>query len=147
MNTQMNSFTLFAVGNLVRPPERVFHGTKVFARFCLVWSDYLVSLDDPEVEKCVVSSVWFNAFDEIAAELLENADKGDQLIVEALISSYDTIDKIGNVGEKYQATSFVVTGFRYGAKKRGGDPGPSTVRHRLPDTPPQTEEMIEAVAA
>lgn len=135
MTGQMNSFTLFAVGNLARPPERVFHGTKVFARFCLVGSDYLVTLDNPDVEKCVVSSVWFYAFDEIAADLLENADKGDQLIVEALISSFDKID---GAGEKYQGTTFTVTGFRYGAKKRGGDRGPSTVRQRLPDTPPQT---------
>ena len=144
MNGQMNSFTLFAVGNVARPPEQVAQGTTAFVRFCLVGNDYVAPIDEPYVEKCVVSSVWFNAFDEIAADLLANANKGDQLIVEAMVSSFDKID---GAGEKHHATTFIVTGFRYGAKKRGGDPGPSAVRCRPPDAPPQTDEMTEAVAA
>ena len=143
MTGHMNSFTLFAVGNLARPPERVAEGDTVFARFCLVGNDYIPT-DDPNVDKCVASSIWFNAFNHIALDLLENANKGDQLIVEALVSSIDRIDK---TGEKYGATTFIVTGFRYGAKKRGGDSGPSVARRRRPDAPPQTDEMTEAVAA
>lgn len=144
MNGQMNSFTLFAVGNLARPPEQVAQGTTAFVRFCLVGSDYVASLEDPDVEKCIVNSIWFNAFGDIATDLLKNATKGDQLIVEAMVSSFDKID---GAGEKHHATSFSVTGFRYGAKKRGGDPGPSAVRRRPSDNPPQTEGMTEAVAA
>ena len=85
-----------------------------------------------------------HAFDEIAADLLENANKGDQHIVEAMVSSFDKTD---GAGEKYHATTFIVSGFRYGAKKRGGDSGPSVARRRPPDAPPQTEEMTDAVAA
>lgn len=136
----MNSFTLHAVGNLARNPELCAQGDVAFVRFCLVGEDYV---ETDTGTKCLVSTVWFHAFDEFAVELRDGAQKGDQLIVEARVSATMRTDK---VGEHYCDTTFIVTGFKYGARKGGGGKASAAVRRR-PQNPPDgaTEERAIAV--
>jgi single-strand DNA-binding protein len=110
----MNSFTLFAVGNLARNPELTVKGDTTYARFCLIGNDF-VARDEAGKTREVVTSLWFVAFDRLGEAIARHARKGDQLIVEAYVRSNQWTDR---QGEKQYDHSFVVQGFRFGAPGR-----------------------------
>src|SRR5581483_3912771 len=112
----MNSFTLIGVGNLARNPEVTAKGNVAYVRFCLVGNDHAEPDDEVDHPHEVVTTAWFMAFDVIADDIARNARKGDQLIVTARIRPYIHTDK---QGEKRCENVFVITGFKYGSKKRG----------------------------
>ena len=107
----MNSFTLTAVGNLVRNPELVAKNGTSYTRFCLVGNDY-AGKDEEGAAREVVTSLWFVAFGPLGEALARNARKGDQLFVEARVRANNWTDK---QGEKQYDHSFVAEGFRFGA--------------------------------
>jgi single-strand DNA-binding protein len=107
----MNSFTLFAVGNLARNPELVPKGDSSYTKLVLVGNDY-AGKDEEGAPREFVTSVWFVAFGSMGEILARTARKGDQLILEAQIRANNWTDK---QGEKQYDHSFVVTGFRFGA--------------------------------
>lgn len=133
----MNSFKLTAVANLARNPELSVKGEVTFARFCLVGNDELAACGvNPSQE--VVTSLWFLAFGDIATAIARTARKGDQLILEANVIAAHWINK---QREQQHGTVFVVTGFRFGARR--GQPGsPVTCRSAPADHP-----LIDAALA
>jgi single-strand DNA-binding protein len=110
----MNSFTLFAVGNLARNPELTVKGDTTYARFCLIGND-CAARDEAGKPREVVTSLWFVAFGHLGEAIARHARKGDQLIVEAYVRSNQWTDR---QGEKQYEHSFVVQGFRFGAPGR-----------------------------
>jgi single-stranded DNA-binding protein len=137
----VNSFSVRAVGNLARNPEVLAKGNLAYVRFCLVGSDYAEPDDMDEHARAVVTSIWFIAFDKIADDLVKNARKGDQLILEARVRAACRTGRDGT----YQCENvFIVTGFRYGAKKGGPGAVGVAVSCRTPSSPTQPAE--EAVA-
>ena len=126
----MNSFKLTAIGDLARNPELITEGDITFARFCLVGWDEL-SESEYGGPRETVTSLWFIAFSEIATAIAGNAGKGDQLFLEARVVAHQWIDCQGN---KQLGHTFIVTGFRFGAK-RGGLGSPVAHRSSPPDTP------------
>ena len=123
----MNSFKLTAVANLARNPELSTKGEVTFARFCLFGNDEV--FEGPSQE--VVTSLWFLAFGEIATAIAQHARKGDQLILEARVITTHWVNK---QRERQHGTVFIVTGFRFGARR--GEPGsPVTCRSSPPDRP------------
>lgn len=135
----MNSFTLHAVGHLVRNPEVITKGDLSYVTFGLIGADYCGESDGMVRE--MHYTVWFLAYNEIAVELLSNVRKGDQLILQARPR---TVCKIESDGTNRYEVDFVVTGFRYGAKKGGDDPE-SMERSRTP--PPIMPPSMQAMAA
>jgi single-strand DNA-binding protein len=127
----MNSFKLTAVGDLARNPELVTKGNITFARFCLVGRDEL-SESEYGGPRETVTSLWFLAFSEIATAIATNAGKGDQLFLEARVVAHQWTD---DQGDKQRGHTFIVTGFRFGAK-RGGPGSPVARRRAPPDTSP-----------
>jgi single-strand DNA-binding protein len=125
----VNSFKLTAIGDLARNPELITKGDITFARFCLVgWDELSESESGGPRER--VTSLWFLAFSEIATAIADNAGKGDQLFLEARVVAHQWTD---NQGDNQLGHTFIVTGFRFGAK-RGGSP---VARRRAPpDTSP-----------
>jgi single-strand DNA-binding protein len=111
----MNSFKVFAVGNLARNPELVAKSDMLYTRFCLVGNDY-AGRDEEGAAREIVTSLWFVAFGPLGEAVARNALKGDQLIVEARIRSNNWTDP---QGEKQYDHSFIVESFRFGA------PGPA----------------------
>jgi single-strand DNA-binding protein len=107
----MNSFTLFAIGNLARNPELVAKGDISYTRFMLVGNDYARRDEEGETRE-FVTTLWFVAFGPLGETLARNARKGDQLIVEAQVRANNWTDK---QGEKQYDHTFVVAGFRFGA--------------------------------
>ena len=107
----MNSFNLFAVGNLARDPEFVTKGEVAYARFCLVGNDY-AGRDEDGAPRESVTSVWFVAFGALGEAIARNARVGDQLIVAARIRANNWTDP---AGERQYDHSFIVEGFRFGA--------------------------------
>lgn len=107
----MNSFTLHAVGNLSRDPERLVRGELACTRFCLIGNDF-AGKDEEGAAREVVTSVWFTAFGALGEAIARHSRKGDQLIVQARVRTGQYIDKHG---EKQVEHSFVVQGFRFGA--------------------------------
>jgi len=110
----MNSFKVFAVGNLARNPELVASGSSLRTRLCLVGNDY-IGRDEEGESREVVTSLWFTAFGVLGEALARNCRKGDQVILEARIESNTWTDK---EGKDHYDHSFVVTGFRFGAPGR-----------------------------
>jgi single-stranded DNA-binding protein len=133
----MNSFRLTAVGNLARNPELSIKGDITFARFCLVGNDE-VAESERDGPREVVTSLWFLAFGDIATTIAEGSRKGDQLILEARVIANHWTDK---QGERQHGHTFIVTGFRFGAR-RGERGSPISVRPDAPDKP-----LIDAVEA
>ena len=117
----MNSFTLTAIGNLARNPELCARGDSTFARFCLVGDDEVPEGPEGRQSREVVTSLWFFAFGDIAAEIACQARKGDQLILEAKVVAHNWAER----GHEQHGCTFLVTGFRFGAK-RGGGPAASS---------------------
>ena len=113
----MNSFTFIGIGNLARNPEITAKGDVAYVRFCLIGKDHAEPDEEVGHAREVVNSVWFLAFDEIADTIATYARKGDQLIVTARIRSHIST---GNDAGKYCGTVFIVTGFRFGAKRGPG---------------------------
>ena len=136
----MNSFTLTAVGNLARDPERIDKGDLQCTRFCLVGNDY-IGKDEEGAAREVVTTLWFVAFGPVAETLARNARKGDQLFVEARIRSNNWTDK---QGEKKYDHSFIVQGFRFGAPGKAKREELEARREEL-DT--EREEDTESLAA
>ena len=107
----MNSFTVTAVGNLAKNPELAVKGDTSYTRFCLVGNDY-AGKDEHGNNREAVTSVWFVAFETLGETIARNARKGDQLILQAHMSSNIWTDK---EGERQYDHSFVVENFRFGA--------------------------------
>jgi single-strand DNA-binding protein len=103
----MNSFTLFAIGNLADDPIK---GTKGECRFALIGNDY--AGQDREDQK---TSIRFVAFDGLGEAIAKNARKGDQLILEARIRANNWKDESNEMHYDY---SFIVESFRFGAPGR-----------------------------
>jgi single-stranded DNA-binding protein len=133
----MNSFRLTAVGDLGRNPELSIKGDITFARFCLVGNDE-VSEGERDGPREAVTSIWFLAFDDIATTIAEGSRKGAQLILEARVIANHWTDE---QGERRHGHTFIVTGFRFGAR-RGERGSPISVRPDAPDKP-----LIDAVEA
>ncbi len=126
----MNSFKLTAVANLARNPELSTKGEVTFARFCLVGNDDVIEGGEGP-SPGVVTSLWFLAFGDIATAIAQHARKGDQIILEARVMTSHWINK---QRERQHGTIFIVTGFRFGARR--GEPGsPVTCRSSPPDRP------------
>ena len=137
----MNSFKLTAVGNLARNPELSAKGDVAFARFCLIGNDEVAEGED-RGPRNVVTSLWFFAYGDIAVEIARKARKGDQLILEARVVPSSWTDK---PGEKQHGSSFIVTGFRFGARRP--DPGaPAASPHCLPPDTPRPHPALAEVA-
>src|SRR5580658_9053278 len=107
----MNSFEVYAVGNLSKNPELVSKGDTSYSRFCLIGNDY-AGRDDDGNSREVVTSLWFVAFGNLGETIAHNARKGDQLILKARIRSNNWTDE---QGEKQYDHSYVVESFRFGA--------------------------------
>ena len=133
----MNCFKLTAVANLARNPELSTKGEVTFARFCLFGNDEVVEGGEGPSQE-VVTSLWFLAFGEIATAIAQHARKGDQLILEARVITTHWINK---QRERQHGTVFIVTGFRFGAR-RGAPGSPVTCRSAPPDGP-----LIDAALA
>lgn len=127
----MNSFKLTAVGTLARNPELGTAGDATFARFCLVGNDE-IGEGEQDGPRHIATSLWFFAFGDIASTIAHNAGKGDQLILEAKVVANQWTDQ---GGEKQLGHTFIVTGFKFGAR-RGGRGSPSAARPGVPDKPP-----------
>ena len=126
----MNCFKLTAVGNLARNPELGTTGDATFARFCLVGNDEIEE-GEQTGPRHVTTSLWFFAFGDIALTIARHAGKGDQLILEARVVANQWTDQ---GGEKQLGHTFIVTGFKFGAR-RGGHGSPTTSRPGIPDKP------------
>lgn len=134
----MNSFTLRAVGTLARNPEVGPSEDVAAARFCLIGHD--CPKDKRRTPREISTSIWFLAFDGIATSILQNARKGDQLIVEARPRAQYKIDSDGS---RRQEVDFILTGFKYGATKGGPGSAGAAVSGRTPSSPtPPAEEAV-----
>ncbi|HTW73694.1 MAG TPA: single-stranded DNA-binding protein [Steroidobacteraceae bacterium] len=110
----MDSFKMWAIGNLAKTPELDTRGERSYTRFCLIGNDY-AGKDEGGSPREVVTSLWFVAFGPLGEAIAKNARTGDQLIVEAKVRANNWTDK---QGEKQYDHSFVVEGFRFGAPGR-----------------------------
>ncbi len=113
----MNSFILRAVGVLARNPELLTTGDITYARFCLVGDDTL-SEGETDGPRQVVTSLWFIAFGRTGECIAHHANRGDQLILEARICPCHWTDR---QGERQHDPTFVVMGFRFGARRGDAD--------------------------
>lgn len=138
----MNSFTLIGVGNLARNPEVTAKGDVAYVRFCLVGVDHAEADEEVRHTRHVVTSTWFLAFDGIADDIATHARKGDQLIVTARVRPHAWISK---EGENQSENVYIVTGFRYGAKKGGPGAADAAISCGTPSPPPQPEEAAVAM--
>ncbi len=112
---RMSSFSFRAIGYLARNPELVVTDGIPYCRFCLKSEDYTED-DDQGQFTVTFQSVWFVATHLIGAAIADSARKGDQLFVEGKIRRHHWTAKGGN-----ENSTFVVTGFRFGARR--GSPG------------------------
>jgi single-stranded DNA-binding protein len=139
----MNSFILRAVGNLARSPEVTAKGDVAYVRFCLVGTDHAEPDEEVDRSRDVATSLWFMAFDEIADKIVRGSHKGDQLIVEARVRPRIWVDK---QGEKHCENVFIVTGFRFGAKRGPGAVAASALEP-TPRNPAQPDTEALAIAS
>jgi single-stranded DNA-binding protein len=107
----VNSFTLHAVGNLSRDPEQLVRGGKTYTRICLVGNDYIAHEAEGGPRE-IVTTLWLAAFGTVGEVIARNSRKGDQLILEARVSSL--VDR----NTERVDTTFIVTGFRFGSPGR-----------------------------
>jgi single-strand DNA-binding protein len=107
----MNSFTLFAVGNLAKDPELMSKGETAYTQFCLMGNDYAGKDSRGNVRE-LATSLYFVAFDNLGEAIAKNARIGDQLIIQAQVRANNWTDK---EGERHYDHTFVVQNFRFGA--------------------------------
>jgi single-stranded DNA-binding protein len=143
---RMSSFAVVGIGYLARNPEVVSTDRGTFCRFCLTCEDYTEE-DEQGRYTVIVQSVWFVATHLIGAAIADRARKGDQLFVEGKIRRHHwTANGSDNA-------TFVVTGFRFGARK-GSLGAPSTTAssharafdrrvHRTKDLPAEIAKRIQ----
>lgn len=110
----MNSFTLTAVGNLARDPERSAHTENGFTRICLVGNDP-AGRDAQGNPRETVTSLWLVAFGRLGEILATRTRKGDQLVLQAQMRSNEWT---GKDGSRQHDHSFVIQHFRFGAPGR-----------------------------
>jgi single-stranded DNA-binding protein len=134
---RMSSFSVSAIGHLARNPEfrLTEHGS--YCRFCLTSQDHT---EDDEEGECsvVIQSVWFVATHLIGAAIADSARKGDQLFVEGKIRKNHWTAK-----GRDEDTTFVVTGFRFGARGGPGTEGAAAFG-RAPGLPAHSAYEEEA---
>lgn len=131
---RMSSFSFGAIGQLARNPELVVTEEGTYCRFCLTSEDY--SEDDEQGGfRVVVQSIWFVATHVIGTAIADSARKGDQLFVEGKIRGHHWTAKGRN-----EDTTFVATGFRFGAKKGGSGAAGATAFSQAPISPAQPAE-------
>ena len=103
----MNSFNLFAVGQVGKDPEIEGEGDRRFTKFALIGNDF-----NGTGKEQIVTNVFFVAFNGIAEAIAKHVRRGDQLIIEAQMRSNTWID---NSDRKHFDYSFIVQGFKFGA--------------------------------
>ena len=138
---QMSSFSVGAIGYLARNPEVLVAAEGTYCRFCLTSED---STEDDEHGRFAVAvqSIWFVAPHMIGAAIADSARKGDQLFVAGKIRKHHWTAKGRN-----EDLTFVVTGFRIGARKGGPGAAGATAFGRAPISPVQPAEEVAAMAA
>lgn len=115
-----------AIGYLARTPERVVTEAGSYCRFCLTSEDY--TEDDGQARfTLVVQTIWFVATHLVGAAIADSAHKGDQLFVEGKIRR-----KHWTAKGRDEETTLVVTGFRFGQRRRGPDPESAPASGRSP---------------
>ncbi len=124
----MNSFNVFAIGNLAAEPECGTKGEVSFTRFRLIGNDY-GGRDEQGQAREIITSVWFIAFGPLGDAIAKHCHVGDQLIVEARIRQNNWTDKNG---QKRYGHSYQVEGFRFGRQGR-------TSRGKQPETGPSPD--------
>ena len=110
----MNSFTVTAIGNVARDPERGTHAEGSYTRICLVGND-VAGPDGQGNPRETVTSAWFVAFGKLADILARNVRIGDQLVLQAQMRNSTWSDKDG---KRQYELSFVIQQFRFGAPGR-----------------------------
>lgn len=103
----MNSFTLFAVGQVAKDPETGGEGDRRFTKFALIGNDFNGTGKEPSV-----TTVFFVAFNGIGEAIAKNVRRGDQLIIEAQMKSNNWVD---NSDRRHYDYSHIVQGFKFGA--------------------------------
>ena len=107
---RMSSFAFRAIGYLARNPEMVNTEKGTFCRFCLTSEDYTEE-DEEGRYTVIVQSIWFVATHLVGAAIADSARKSDQVFVEGKIRRRHW------TANGSEDTTFVVTGFRFGARK------------------------------
>jgi single-stranded DNA-binding protein len=134
---RMSSFSFRAIGYLARNPEMVASDKGTFWRFCLTSEDYTV--DEEGRPTVTVQSIWLVATDLTGAAIADSARKRDQLFVDGNIRRYHW------TANGSDAATFVVTGFRFGARRSGGGPGAaSAVSSAAPNSPVDSAGICSA---
>jgi single-strand DNA-binding protein len=110
----MNSFTITAVGNVARDPERGTHAAGSYTRICLVGSD-IDGRDEHGQPRETVTSAWFVAFGKLGDILARNVRTGDQLVLQAQMRNNTRANRDG---KRQYELSFVIQQFRFGAPGR-----------------------------
>lgn len=131
---RLDSFSVRVIGYLARNPEVLVSAEGTYCRFCLTSED---STEDDAHGRftVIVQSIWFVATHLIGAAIAESARKGDQLFVTGKIRKHHWTAKDRN--EDY---TFVITGFRFGARKGGPGAAAATAAVRTPVLPDQSGE-------
>ena len=104
----MNSFTVFAIGQLAQEPELRRKGETAYTQFALIGNDYA-----GKAKEEIATSVYFVAFGATGETIAAHARRGDQLIVQAQIRANNWTDT--ETGELHYAHSFVVQSFKFGS--------------------------------
>lgn len=110
----MHSFTLTAIGNLTKDPERLEKKGVAYTKLCLIASDYAGRNEEGGPQEVVISE-WFVAFGSLGESIARYVRKGDQLILEAHLRQSQWTDTEGRT--RY-GSSYIVDGFKFGAKGR-----------------------------
>jgi single-stranded DNA-binding protein len=137
---RMSSFSVGAIGFLARNPEVFVAAEGTYCRFCMIAED---STEDDEHGRFAVAaqSVSLVATHAIGAAIADSARKGDQLFVQGKIRKHHWTAKGSN-----EDITFVVTGFRFGARKGGPGAAGATASGRAPISPMQPPEEVAAMA-
>lgn len=137
----MSSFSVRAIGILARAPDVCFMAEGQYCRFCLIEED-VTDADGYGGIMMAVQYVWFVATDLIGVAIAEFSRAGDQLFVEGTIQKNHWTGR-----ELNEETTFVVSGFRFGA--RSGDGSGETgagAPCRTPSSPPRTAQAMPSLA-
>ena len=135
----MNSFTVFATGNLAVAPESGTKGDRSYTWFRLIGNDY-GGKDQTGNPIEVATSVWFIAFGRTGDAIAQNCQVGDQLIVTARIRQNNWTDKHD---QKRYDHSYQVEGFKFGRLGRisRGEQGRHLRSGSESNPPPATSMM------